>query len=128
MSSYSGAAANRVRRKISRGRKSTGRSTKAAPRSVPWTPYLIRSLKDRKEAESYLNAALDDEDPRVFLVALRNVAEAQGGVSKVARTCKLNRESLYRMLSKKGNPSFESLGKLLSSMGFRLAVEKKDAA
>jgi probable addiction module antidote protein len=126
MSSYSGAAANRARRKTLRGRESTGRSTKATPRSVPWTPY--QSLKDRKEAESYLNAALDDEDRRVFLVALRNVAEAQGGVSKVARTCKLNRESLYRMLSKKGNPSFESLGKLLSSMGFRLAVEKKDAA
>ena len=49
-------------------------------------------------------------------------------MSKIARTCKLNRESLYRMLSKKGNTSLESLAKLLSSMGFRLAVEKKDAA
>jgi probable addiction module antidote protein len=71
---------------------------------------------------------LDDDDPRVFLLALRDVTEAHGGMSKIARTCKLNRESLYRMLSKKGNPSLESLAKLLSSMGFRLAVEKKDAA
>jgi DNA-binding phage protein len=49
-------------------------------------------------------------------------------MSKIARTCKLNRESLYRMLSKKGNPSLENLNKLLSNMGFRLAIEGKDAA
>jgi probable addiction module antidote protein len=71
---------------------------------------------------------LEDDDPRVFLLAVRNVVEARGGMSKIARTCKLNREGLYRMLSKKGNPSLQSLGRLLSSMGFRLAVEKKDAA
>jgi probable addiction module antidote protein len=71
---------------------------------------------------------LDDDDPRVFLLALRDVAEAHGGMTKIARTCKLNRESLYRMLSKKGNPSLESLSKLLSGMGFRLAIEGKDAA
>lgn len=110
--------------------ESTGRNTKvgAASRNIPWEPYLINSLKNSKEAEGYLNAALEDDDPRILLLALRDVAEAHGGMSKIARTCKLNRESLYRMLSKKGNPSLESLAKLLSSMGFRLAVEKKDAA
>jgi probable addiction module antidote protein len=130
MSSYSGVARNSIRRKTSRAGESTGRNTKAraARRSIPWESYLINSLKNPKEAEGYLNAALEDDDPRVFLLALRDVAEAHGGMSKIARTCKLNRESLYRMLSKKGNPSLESLAKLLSSMGFRLAVEKKDAA
>ena len=130
MSSYSGAVRNRIKRKTSRVGESSGRNTKAGAtsRSIPWEPYLIGSLKNPKAAEGYLNAALDDHDPRVFLLALRDVAEAQGGMSKIARTCKLNRESLCRMLSKKGNPSLESLAKLLSSMGFRLAVEKKDAA
>ena len=71
---------------------------------------------------------MEDDDPRVFLLALRDVAEAHGGMSKIARTCKLNRESLYRMLSKKGNPSLQSLGKILLSLGFRLAIEGKDAA
>jgi probable addiction module antidote protein len=98
------------------------------PRSIAYESYLIQSLKDPKEAEAYLNAALDDGDPKLFLLALRDVAEARGGMGKVARSCKLNRESLYRMLSKKGNPSLKSLGALLSSLGFRLVVEKKDAA
>lgn len=71
---------------------------------------------------------MEDEDPRVFLLALRNVAEARGGMSKVAAASKLNRESLYRMLSENGNPSLQSLRALLSSLGFRLAVESKDAA
>jgi len=111
-------------------RRSTGRNirTGAAPRSIPYESYLIESLKDPKEAEAYLNAVLDEGDPKLFLLALRDVAEARGGLGKIARSCKLNRESLYRMLSKQGNPSLQSLGKLLASMGFRLAVEKKDAA
>jgi len=129
MSYNSRVARNTIKRKTSRVGDSAGRSTKAGgPRSIPWEPYLIDSLKNPKEAEGYLNAALEDDDPRVFLLALRDVAEAHGGMSKIARTCKLNRESLYRMLSKKGNPSLKSLGKLLSSMGFRLAIEGKDAA
>jgi probable addiction module antidote protein len=98
------------------------------PRSVSYHDYLIRSLKDPKQAEGYLNAALEDGDARIFLIALRNVAEAQGGMGKAAAKSKLNRESLYRMLSKKGNPGLQSLAALLSSLGFRLAVESKDAA
>jgi len=98
------------------------------PRSVSYHDYLIESLKDPSEAEGYLNAALEDEDPRVFLLALRNVAEACGGMSKAAVRSKLNPESLQRMLSKKGNPSIQSLGALLDSLGFRLAVERKRAA
>jgi len=97
---------------------------------MPKRPYalgLSERLQSHRYAVEYLNAALEDSE-EVFLLALRDVANARGGMSKIARTCKLNRESLYRMLSKKGNPSLESLSKLLSSMGFRLAVEKKDAA
>lgn len=98
------------------------------PRSVSYDDYLIRSLKNPKRAAAYLNAALEDEDPRVFLLALRYVAEARGGMGAAAAKSSLNRESLYRMLSKKGNPSLQSLGALLSSLGFRLAVDLKDAA
>ncbi len=83
---------------------------------------LRDSLKDPKEAEAYLNAALEENDPDLFLVALRNVADAQGGIAKFARKAKLNRESLYRMLSEDGNPQLDSLTQLLGVMGFRLAV------
>jgi probable addiction module antidote protein len=58
---------------------------------------------------------------------LRNVAQARG-MSTLAARSNLNRESLYKMLSKRGNPSLQSLAALLDSLGFRLAVETKDAA
>lgn len=83
---------------------------------------LIESLRNAREAELYLNAALEEDDPKMFLLALRNVAEAQGGVASLAEKTKLNRESLYRMLSERGNPEFRSLDALLRALGFRLAV------
>lgn len=84
---------------------------------------LIKSLKDPKESIAYLNAALMDEDPRIFLIALKNVIEAHGGVSSISRKCKLNRENLYRMLSEKGNPEIKSVYKLLNSLGLQLAIQ-----
>ena len=60
---------------------------------------LIESLKDPKEAAEYLNAAIEDGDREVFLLALRNVAQAHGGMSAIAQKTHLKRESLYRMLS-----------------------------
>ncbi len=48
-------------------------------RLIDYHDELIKSLQDPEEAREYLNAALMDEDPRIFLVALKNVVEAQGG-------------------------------------------------
>lgn len=90
--------------------------------------YLIKSLKKPKEAVEYLNAALDADDPQVFLLALRNVSQAFGGVAKVAKKTKLNRTSLYRMLSKKGNPELASIGSILKLFGLKLAVELETQA
>ena len=87
-----------------------------------YQPDLIESLRDSGEAEEYLNAALEENDPELFLLALRNVAEAQGGIAQLAEKAKLNRESLYRMLSDRGNPEFRSLDALLHALGFRLTV------
>ena len=84
---------------------------------------LIASLADPGEAAAYLNAAIEDGDRAVFLLALRNVAEAHGGMAELAGKAGLNRESLYRMLSKRGNPEIKSLTALLQAMGLRLAVE-----
>ena len=91
-------------------------------KSKAYRPDLIESLRNAGEAEEYLNAALEEEDPELFLLALRNVAEAQGGVAQLAEKTKLNRESLYKMLSERGNPEFRSLDALLHALGFRLAV------
>ncbi|MEO8326753.1 MAG: hypothetical protein ABI618_12935 [Nitrospirota bacterium] len=62
------------------------------------------------------------DEPELFLLALRNVAEAQGGVAQLAEKAKLNRESLYKILSERGNPELKSLDALLHALGFRLAV------
>ena len=91
-------------------------------KSKAYQPDLIESLRNAGDAEEYLNAALEEEDSELFLLALRNVAEAQGGVAQLAEKTKLNRESLYKMLSERGNPELRSLDVLLHALGFRLAV------
>src|SRR2546422_2518384 len=124
------AAVIKVRKpKTSSRPKGTGRTIRKgrvmAP-SKPYHPELIKALRDPREAVEYLNAALEDGDPEVFLLALRDVAEAHGGVAEVAETAKLNRENLYRMLSNRGNPEFRSLDALLHALGFRLAIAVED--
>ena len=99
------------------------------PRSKSYQSDLINALKDPLEAQEYLNAALEDGNPEVFLLALRDVAEARlGGIKQLADVTKLNRESLYRMLSFKGNPELKSLSAILSTLGYRLAIERQTAS
>lgn len=90
--------------------------------SKSYQEVLIRSLKNPKEAVEYINAALEEGDLDVFLLALRNVAEAYG-MTSIARKSKLNRVSLYRMLSTRGNPEFRSVLRLLNSCELKLAVQ-----
>lgn len=94
------------------------------PRSASYDDLLMDMLKDEDRALAYLNAALDEQEPRVFLVALRNVTQAQGGIAKVAARSGLSRESLYRALSEKGNPSVQTLAAVLGALGARLGVAK----
>lgn len=95
-------------------------------RSKSYQEDLIKALKDPLEAQAYLNAALEDDNPEIFLLALRDVAEARlGGIKELADETKLNRENLHRMLSEKGNPELNSLTAILSTLGFRLAVEQQ---
>lgn len=90
--------------------------------SRPYRDGLLKSLKDPNEAAAYLTAALEDDSPDVFLLALRNVAEAHG-MKSVAEGAQLNRVSMYRMLSDKGNPQLSSLSAVLQQLGLRLSVE-----
>lgn len=92
-------------------------------RSRSYQTELVEALKDPEEAAEYLNAALEEGDAEAFLLALRNVAEARGGVGRLSASAGLNRESLYRTLSGQGNPRLRNLGALLHAMGLRLAVE-----
>ena len=95
--------------------------------SVNYEEGLKKALADPQEAVAYLNAALDDGSQDVFLLALRDVAEAKG-ITELARETTLNRENMYRILSARGNPQLSSLKALLNSLGLKLAVEVKNMA
>lgn len=89
-------------------------------------PYAAVRLADYLQSPgdvaSYLNAALEDGDERVLLAALRNAAEAVGGMAEVARRSGLSRESLYRALSDKGNPRWSTLAAVLRALGVRISI------
>ena len=76
----------------------------------PYRDELLKSIKNPEAAAEYLSACLQDEDPRVFLMALRDVADARGGM---------------RMFSGAGNPSLESLTAVLRAVGLRLSVQSQ---
>jgi probable addiction module antidote protein len=81
------------------------------------------TLADPRQAACYIRAALEDPDQEMFLIALRDVAEARGRISKVATEAAVSRESVYRMLSKTGNPTHSSLRGILKALDLRLSVE-----
>jgi probable addiction module antidote protein len=82
---------------------------------------------DRELAVEYLKAAmesLDNPDDRAGgLLALRTVAEAYGGLGAAATEAGISRESLYRALAPKGNPTLKTLLAVLKTVGMRLSVE-----
>ena len=92
--------------------------------------FLFQQLQDSEMAAEYLTAALESGSMEEFLVALRNVAQAHGGIASLADTTKLNRQSLYKMLSETGNPTLASLLPALKAVGIRLTFspENKKAA
>lgn len=87
---------------------------------------------DRQLAVQYLKAAMesldDPQDRAAGLLALRTVAEAYGGLGAVAAQAGISRESLYRALSPKGNPTLKTLLAVLKTVGLRLSVEAEKPA
>jgi probable addiction module antidote protein len=71
---------------------------------------LYEDLQDPEFVVAYLNAALEEGSQDVFLLHLRDVAEAWGGMGKLAGETHLAREALYRMLGENGNPQFIKRG------------------
>jgi len=66
---------------------------------------------------------IEEGDQAAIMLAIRNVAQARGGIAKVAKKAKLTREATYKMLSKSGNPELRSLKALLAATGLRIAVK-----
>ena len=88
--------------------------------------WLHATLKDKEAACAHLQVALDayqgDQDKEALLLALRDVAEAQGGIGWLAKETHLNREHLYYLLSGRGNPRLDTLSLILKAFGLHLKV------
>jgi len=92
--------------------------------SISHDEALTRELRENQDfAVEYLKAALeDDSEPRVLLIALRRVVRARG-IARIAKAAGIERESLYRALSKRGNPRLSTLAAVTKAVGLRLTVE-----
>ncbi|HYL88585.1 MAG TPA: addiction module antidote protein [Burkholderiales bacterium] len=87
--------------------------------------WLTEQLRDPELCVAYLNAALAEGDQAAFMLALRNVARARGGVAAMARETGMNRVALSRALSGAGNPELRSLTKILEASGLEFKVVPK---
>ncbi len=91
--------------------------------------HLKKELRRKREALNYLKACSEDADPRVFLLAIKDVIDAREiTMAGLARQSGLSRESLHRMLSAKGNPSWLNINKVLGALGFNFTVELRKAS
>jgi probable addiction module antidote protein len=88
--------------------------------------YLTKTLKDPQEAALYLNAAAEENDPALLLVALADVAKAHGH-SHMAKRIAISRMGLYKSLSKNGNPEFKTFINLIAASGLQLSFKPKPA-
>jgi probable addiction module antidote protein len=97
--------------------------------SISHDKAIVEELRrDPDFAVEYLKAALEDSDePKVLLVVLRQLAEARGGVAKIAKKAGVKRESLYRALSERGNPRLSTLTAVMKAVGLRLTVETENS-
>jgi probable addiction module antidote protein len=91
-----------------------------------FSDYNIEKLKDPEDASLYLTETFadfeKDHDLENFFKALHDVAQAQGGIAKLAKDSTLNRQNLYKVLSAKRQPRIQTIGAILHSLGFRFQI------
>lgn len=96
-----------------------------------WNDYMNETLSDSCEAIGYLEVALEeyqqDGDTKSLMRAIQRVADAKGGISKLAEITKLNRQNLYRIFSNQTSPRFDTLSKILRALGFTIAIKNLPA-
>ena len=78
-------------------------------------------LDNEEVIAEYLTAALEDENPDVFLAAIAEVAKARG-MTAVANSTGIGRESLYKALAPGAKPRYETIVKVLHGLGVKLTV------
>lgn len=89
---------------------------------------LLKRLRDPEYAAEYLAQVLAERDSKAFLIALRDVVEAAGGMGQLSERVGVQRPSLYKILSKNGNPTLATLQDILKPLGLRVSVALDEAA
>ena len=89
----------------------------ARTKTYPWDP--VDYLNSREDMIAYLDAALEDGDPKLIAAVLGDIARAEG-MTQIAKETGLGRESLYQALSSEGNPEFATILKVTQALGFML--------
>jgi probable addiction module antidote protein len=79
-------------------------------------------LEDEETIAEYLNMALEDPNPEMLLLAVRNIARARG-MTQLARDTGLGRESLYKALSEGAKPRYDTILKVVRALGVKLHAE-----
>lgn len=99
-------------------------------KSVSFNETILYSmLRDDAQATGYLSQCLTDEDPKVFLLALRDLVNARNiKMAELSRRTGIQRGKLYRILSLEGNPEWKTIWRILQTLGLQLAVQSKDHA
>jgi probable addiction module antidote protein len=95
------------------------RAGKKKIKLYPWDP--VEFLKTDRDMAQYLEAALEDGDPRVVAAVLGHIARAKG-MARVAKKAGLGRESLYKSLTSKGNPELATVLKVIRALDLKLKV------
>lgn len=91
-----------------------------------FSPFDAADFLDSDEIiAAYLTEALTDDNPDVFIAALGDVAKARG-IAQIAKDAKLGRESLYKALAPGAKPRFETIAKLINSLGVKIAIVPTD--
>jgi len=86
------------------------------------SPFEMSDYLDSPEMiQEYIQAAIEDGDSVTLRLALADVAKAKG-MGVIAENTKLNRQSLYKSLSENGNPSFNTINKVITACGLKLQV------
>jgi probable addiction module antidote protein len=77
------------------------------------------ALRNNREVAAYIDSVLEDGDPALLSHALGVVARTKG-MTHLAQATGLGRESLYKSLSRRGNPSFSTVLKVLNALGVEM--------
>jgi probable addiction module antidote protein len=94
-------------------------------KTVVWD--IADHINTKEDVTAYLEAALEENDTSLLFAVLGDIARSKG-MAQIAKDLNLARESLYRSLAQDGNPSFNTVVKVLDNLGYQLSVRQKVSA